>query len=125
MAVLRWFRLMHFEGAQVKLRTCCGKYERLGLLNEGVLLNTLQPHGPASIVVTCKRYGQITCNGHNVLFDTISMMSCGLSPVNALTPVQRLQTAEAFSESLSFSVEVNTAWSCTLNSVQRLHRGRG
>ena len=121
---------MHFEGAQVKLRTCCGKYERLGSLNEGVLLNTLQPHngphhGPASIVVTCKRYGQITGNGQIVLFDTTSMKSRGLSPVNARTPAQRLQTAETFSESLSFCVEVNTAWSCTLNSVQRLHRGRG
>ena len=77
---------MHFEGAQVKLRTCCGKYEMLDSMNEVVLLNTLLPHtglhdGPANIVVTCKRYGQsqITGNVQIVLFDTTSTMSCGLT----------------------------------------------
>jgi len=76
---------MDFEGAQVKLWTWCGKYERLGSLNEVVFLNTLHlhtrlHHGPASVVVTCKRYGQsqITGNGQIVLFDTTSTMSCGL-----------------------------------------------
>jgi hypothetical protein len=79
---------MHFERPQVKLGICCGKYERLGSLNEVALLDTLHPHnglhhGPASIhvVVTCKRYDQnlITGKGQIVLFDSTSRMSCGLT----------------------------------------------